>query len=141
MLGINRITLLGYLGNDPEIRKTKFDSKYAFFSVATSEFWKDKETDEKKTKTEWHRVVVLNKHIAEVCEKYLHKGSKVYIEGKMQTRRFQDKTGIERSVSEVVINNLNGMVSMLDTLEKAEETNYDKVTIIERDVTDDDIPF
>ena len=86
---VNKVILVGNLGRDPEVRSAQDGSKIVSFSLATSESWKDKNTGERKDKVEWHRIVVFNPNLAEVCEKYLHKGSKVYLEGQLQTRKWQ----------------------------------------------------
>ncbi len=140
---INKVILVGNLGNDPEIKTTNNGNKIASFSVATSETWKDKQSGEKQEKTEWHRVVVFNQNLAEVVEKYVKKGSKVYVEGSLQTRKWTDKDGQEKQVTEVIISNFKGEIALLDG--KGKETNgsngkateqYDK-----QDEPDDRIPF
>ena len=111
---INKVILVGNLGNDPEIRATQDGREIAHLSIATSESWKDKATGERKEKTEWHRVVVLNDNIVGVCKNYLRKGSKVYVEGSIQTRKWQDKEGQDRYTTEVVLARFNGQLTMLD---------------------------
>lgn len=111
---INKVILVGNLGNDPEIRATQDGREIAHLSIATSESWKDKATGERKEKTEWHRVVVLNDNIVGVCKNYLRKGSKVYLEGSIQTRKWQDKEGQDRYTTEVVLARFNGQLTMLD---------------------------
>ena len=109
--GVNKVILVGNLGQKPEIRYTQTDSAVANLSLATSESWKDKETGEQREKTEWHRIVYFGK-LAEIAEQYLDKGSKVYVEGKLQTRKWQDKeTGADRYTTEIVGNEL----TMLDS--------------------------
>ncbi|MEB3701734.1 Single-stranded DNA-binding protein [Candidatus Bealeia paramacronuclearis] len=112
---VNKVILVGNLGKDPEIRSTQDGSKIANFSIATSESWKDKMTGERKEKTEWHRVVVFNKGLADVCEKYLRKGVKVYIEGQLQTRKWTDQSGQEKYTTEVVLSQFRGEMAMLDS--------------------------
>ena len=112
---VNKVILLGNLGRDPEVRTAQDGSKIVSFSVATSEYWKDKNSGERKDRTEWHRVVVFNTNLAEVCEKYLHKGSKVYLEGQLQTRKWQDQNGVEKYTTEVVIPRFRGELSLMDS--------------------------
>ena len=110
---INKVTLVGNLGRDPEIRSMGSGDKVANITVATSETWKDKNTGERKEKTEWHRVVIFGK-LADIAEKYLRKGSKVYIEGQLQTRKWQDQSGADKYSTEVVLRGFNGTMVMLD---------------------------
>jgi single-strand DNA-binding protein len=111
---INKVILVGNLGRDPEVRSTQDGSKMANLSVATSESWRDKASGERREKTEWHRVVIFNDRLAEVAEKYLRKGAKVYIEGQLQTRKWTDKDGQERYSTEVVLSKFRGDLQMLD---------------------------
>ncbi|MEQ8664277.1 MAG: single-stranded DNA-binding protein [Rhodospirillales bacterium] len=112
---VNKVILIGNLGRDPEARTTQNGSKLVNMSVATSETWKDRQTGERREKTEWHRVVVFDERIAETCERYLKKGSKVYLEGTLQTRKWTGNDGQERYTTEVVIPRFNGVMTMLDT--------------------------
>ena len=112
---INKDILLGRLGGDPEIRLTQDGNKIARFSIATSESWKDKNTNEKKEKTEWHRIVIFSPGLSNIAEKYLKKGSRVYIEGKMQYGKYTDQTGMEKQTSEVALDGYNSNLTMLDT--------------------------
>ena len=112
---VNKVILVGNLGRDPEVRFAQSGSKIVNMSVATSESWKDKQTGERKEKTEWHRVVIFNERLADVAEKYLKKGSKVYLEGALQTRKWTDKEGAEKYTTEVVIDRFRGELTMLDT--------------------------
>jgi len=114
--GINKVILVGNLGQDPEIRYTADGRPIANFSIATSESWKDKNSGEKREKTEWHRVVVFGK-LAEICGEYLSKGRQVYIEGKLQTRKWQGQDGQDRYTTEIVIDSFNGTMQMLGTRE------------------------
>lgn len=100
---LNKVCLLGNIGADPEIRRTQGGNAVASFSLATSESWRDRNSGEKKEKTDWHNIVVWNEGLAKVCEQYLKKGSKVYIEGKLQTRKWQDQEGKDRFTTEVVL--------------------------------------
>jgi len=111
---VNKVILVGNLGKDPEIRTFQNGGRVASFSVATSESWKDKQSGEKKEKTEWHRVSVLNEHIVGVVERYLKKGAKVYIEGQLETRKWTDKDGQEKYTTEVVLRPYRGELTMLD---------------------------
>lgn len=101
MSGINKVILIGHLGKDPEMRQASSGDAIANFSLATSEEWKDKETGEKKQKTEWHRIVAF-KRLGEICGEYLSKGSQVYVEGRLQTRSWEDKEGVKKYTTEIV---------------------------------------
>jgi single-strand DNA-binding protein len=111
---VNKVILVGNLGRDPEIRTLNSGDRVANFSIATSETWRDRNSGERKERTEWHRVVIFNDNLVKVAESYLRKGSKVYIEGALQTRKFQDKTGAERETTEVVLQKFRGELTMLD---------------------------
>ena len=111
---VNKVILIGNLGRDPEVRYTQDGMKIVNFSVATSERWKDKSTGERREKTEWHRVVIFSEGLAGIAEQYLRKGSKVYIEGSLQTREYE-KDGIKRYSTEVVLQGFNSAMTMLDT--------------------------
>lgn len=110
---LNRAMLIGRLGKDPEVRRMQSGDPIVNLSVATSETWKDKSSGEKKEATEWHRVVIFNKNLAEVAEKYLKKGALVHIEGQIKTRKWTDKDGTERYSTEIVLQNFNGTLNML----------------------------
>jgi len=112
---VNKVILIGNLGRDPEVRFAQDGTKIVNVSVATSETWKDKSSGERKEKTEWHRVVIFNNHLADIAEKYLRKGSKIYIEGALQTRKWTDNAGIEKYSTEVVLQRYSGELTMLDT--------------------------
>ena len=112
---VNKVILVGNLGKDPEIRRTQDGRPIANLSVATSESWRDKNTGERKEKTEWHRVVIFNEGLCKVVEQYLKKGSKIYLEGALQTRKWTDKDGIEKYSTEVVLQGFNSTLTMLDT--------------------------
>lgn len=111
---VNKVILIGNLGNDPEIRRTQDGRPIANFSVATSESWRDKNTGERREKTEWHRVVCFNEGLCKVIEQYVKKGSKVYVEGQLQTRKWQDQSGVDKYTTEVVLQGFNGNLTMLD---------------------------
>lgn len=110
---INKVTLVGNLGRDPEVRHTNSGSKIVHLSVATSDTWKDK-SGERQERTEWHRVVVFNSNLADFAERFLKKGSKVYVEGALQTRKYSDNAGIERYTTEIVLGAYRGELVMLD---------------------------
>ena len=111
---VNKVTIVGNLGRDPEVRNTQAGMKIVNLAVATSESWNDKASGERKELTEWHRVVIMNERLGEVAEKYLRKGSKVYLEGKLQTRKWTDQSGQERYTTEIMIGRFNGEIVMLD---------------------------
>lgn len=111
---VNKVILIGNLGRDPEVRSTQDGMKIVQLSVATSESWKDKMSGERKDKTEWHRVVIFNERLAEVAEKFLKKGSKIYVEGQLQTRKWTDKDNVEKYTTEVVLSRFRGELTMLD---------------------------
>jgi single-strand DNA-binding protein len=111
---VNKVILVGNLGKDPEIRATQDGKEIASLSVATSESWKDRQTGERREKTEWHRIVIFNEQLVRVAREYLRKGSKVYVEGVLQTRKWTDKEGVERYVTEVVLLGFNSTLKCLD---------------------------
>ncbi len=151
---INKVILVGNLGNDPEIRSFQNGGRVANLSLATSESWKDKATGERKEKTEWHRVVLFNTGLVDLAEKYLKKGSKVYIEGKMETRSYE-QNGEKKYTTEVVLRPYSGELQMLDKREggsyesggfapapeAASGTTAAAAPAIEADDFDDEIPF
>jgi len=112
---LNKVQLIGHLGKDPEIRATQDGRSIATLNLATSESWNDKSTGQRQERTEWHRVVIFNKLFAEVAQKYLHKGSKVYVEGQLQTRKWTDQQGQERYTTEIVLGQFNGEMIVLDS--------------------------
>tara|TARA_Y100001960_G_C14716793_1_gene850067 strand:- start:1153 stop:1620 length:468 start_codon:yes stop_codon:yes gene_type:complete len=112
---VNKVTLVGNLGRDPEVRYAQSGAKIVNLSIATSESWKDRETGERKEKTEWHRVVIFNDRLADVAEQYLRKGAKIYLEGQLQTRKWTGNDGIEKYTSEVVLQRYRGELQMLDS--------------------------
>ena len=113
---VNKVILIGNLGRDPEIRSTQDGMRIANLAVATSESWRDRVSGERKERTEWHRVVIFNESLAKVAEQYLKKGSKVYVEGQLQTRKWQDQQGQDRYSTEVVLQGFNAQLTMLDRL-------------------------
>jgi single-strand DNA-binding protein len=143
---VNKVILVGNLGKDPEVRRMTSGEPVVSFSLATSESWRDKASGERKEKTEWHRIVIFNKNLAEVAEKYLRKGSKVYVEGALQTRKWTDKDGQEKYTTEIVLQNFRGELTMLDT-RGGEGGGRERVAAgeaparFQRDDMDDEIPF
>ena len=111
---VNKVILVGNLGRDPEVRTTQDGTKVVNFTLATSETWNDRASGERKERTEWHRVVIFNERLADVAERYLRKGSKVYVEGALQTRKWADQSGQEKYTTEVVLGRFRGELTMLD---------------------------
>ena len=147
---VNKVILVGNLGKDPEVRRMTSGEPVVNLSVATSESWRDKASGERKEKTEWHRVVIFNKNLAEVAEKYLRKGAKVYVEGQLQTRKWTDKDGAEKYSTEVVLQNFRGELTMLDGRNGGGEGGggfgggrgaSEAPASFQRDEMDDEIPF
>jgi single-strand DNA-binding protein len=145
---VNKVILVGNLGKDPEVRRMTSGEPVVNLSLATSESWRDKASGERKEKTEWHRVVIFNKNLAEVAEKYLRKGSKVYVEGQLQTRKWTDKDGAEKYSTEVVLQNFRGELTMLDGRNGGGEGAggggrgaSESPASFQRDELDDEIPF
>lgn len=150
---VNKVIIIGNLVRDPEIRNTQSGVKIASISVATSEQWNDKTTGEKKELAEYHRVVIMNERLGDVAEKYLRKGSKVYLEGKLQTRKWTDQSGQERYTTEIMLGRFNGELVLLGDKDRATTQQSDpQPTRSSRDpathtgwdnqaVSDDEIPF
>ncbi len=146
---VNKVTLVGNLGKDPETRRMTSGDPIVNFSLATSETWRDKSSGERKERTEWHRVVIFNKNLADVAEKYLRKGSKVYVEGSLQTRKWTDKDGAEKYSTEIVLQNFRGELVMLDTKGGGGEGGGGRERMgageapasFQREEMDDEIPF
>lgn len=111
---VNKVILVGNLGRDPEVRTMQDGNPVVNLSVATSENWRDRNTGERREKTEWHRVVIFNENLAKVAQNYLKKGSKVYVEGQLQTRKWTDQSGVEKYSTEVVLQRFRGELTMLD---------------------------
>jgi single-strand DNA-binding protein len=111
---VNKVILIGNLGADPEIRRTQDGRPIAHLRVATSDTWRDKNTGERRDRTEWHRVVIFNEQLCRIAEQYLKKGSKVYLEGSLQTRKWQDQSGQDKYMTEVVLQGFNAQLTMLD---------------------------
>jgi single-strand DNA-binding protein len=118
---LNKVMLIGNVGKDPEIRTAQDGSKLATFTLATSETWRDKQSGERKDRTEWHRVVIFNDKLAEIAERYVKKGSRIFIEGQLQTRKWTDQSNVEKYTTEIVISRFKGELTLLDT--KAESTS------------------
>jgi len=153
---VNKVILLGNLGRDPEIRSTQSGSKMATFSMATSKRWKDRNTQEQRDKTSWHNIVVFGDGLVDIVEKYVKKGSKIYVEGELQTRKWQDQDGNDRYSTEVVLQGFNSNLTLLDS-RNATNNNEDKAVNTDQTASnfenptssensdssesDDDIPF
>jgi single-strand DNA-binding protein len=140
MAGVNKVILVGHLGKDPILARTQSGGRIARFSLATSESWRDKATGERREENEWHQVVIYNDRLVEVVEKFLSKGSKVYVEGKNATRQWTDKAGVVRYVTEVVLKPFRGELTLLDSTERApppDEGSYGAAPV----GPDDEIPF
>lgn len=144
---VNKVILVGNLGADPDVRTMQSGDKVCNLSIATSESWKDRATGERREKTEWHRVVVFNKGLVDVCDRYLKKGAKVYIEGQVETRKWQDQsTGQDKYTTEIVLRPFNSTLTMLDSRNSSggeydqsqQQTGAQSAPI---DAMDDEIPF
>lgn len=122
MASLNKVMLIGNLGKDPEIRSMQDGREIANLTLATSESWKDKNTGERKEKSEWHKIVIFNSNLVTVAKNYLKKGSKVYIEGSLQTRKWTDKDGADKYSTEIVLQNFGGTIVMLDGKKAADDT-------------------
>ena len=153
---VNKVILLGNLGRDPEIRSMQSGNRMATFSIATSRRWKDKITQEQKDRTSWHNVVVFGEGLVDIVEKYVKKGSKIYVEGELQTRKWQDKDNNDRYTTEVVLQGYNCNLTLLDSRGVNQSNSLDKelnsteiseskeslnTTDKQSDELDDDIPF
>jgi single-strand DNA-binding protein len=145
---LNKVILIGNLGKDPEIRNTGEGKEIATFSIATSESWKDRATDEKKEKTEWHRVVVFTEGLVGVIKRFVKKGSKLYLEGALQTRKWVDNSGVEKYTTEIVLQNFNSKLILLDSKNASgsEGASFDATknhgpAQFDHTESDDEIPF
>ena len=147
---VNKVILLGNIGKDPEIKATQNGSKLASFSIATSKRWKDKQTQEYKDKTEWHKVVIFGEGLVDIVEKYVKKGSKIYIEGEISTRKWSDQQGNDRYTTEVILQGYNSTLTLLDNRgntnqsieNKSEDISVEDNSEKSSDSNiDDDIPF
>ena len=142
---LNKVQLIGNLGRDPEVRHTKAGDQIVHLSVATSESWRDRQSGERREKTEWHRIVIFSQPLGDIAKQYLHKGSKVYIEGQLQTRKWTGQDGVEKYTTEVVLQRYQGELIMLDGKGERDEfdtpapvTSAQAVPVPEMD---DEIPF
>lgn len=146
---VNKVILVGNLGRDPEVRSMQDGSKIVQLSLATSESWKDRNTGERKDRTEWHRIIVFNDKLGEICEKYLSKGSRIYVEGQIQTRKWTDQQGQEKYTTEIIVPRFRGELTILDTRNNAitdnTSTEYDpgpsQSSAFSSSDLDDEIPF
>jgi single-strand DNA-binding protein len=136
---VNKAILVGNLGKDPEVRRLQNGKPVVNLSVATSENWRDKATGERKEKTEWHRIVIFNEGLCQVAEQYLRKGSKVYLEGQIQTRKWTDQSGADKYSTEIVLQGFGGVLTMLDTKGDGERVPANRDTPI--DLDDSEVPF
>lgn len=144
MSGVNKVILVGHLGKDPEITQTRSGAPVAQFSCATSETWRDKATGERKQSTEWHQIVIFNEGLVKIAEQYLKKGSKVYIEGQIRTRKWTDNSGQERYRTEIVLPAFRGSITLLDRAERApapDDDSYGSGNDAAPAGIDDEIPF
>lgn len=143
MSSVNKIILVGSLGRDPEVRAFQNGGKVCNLTVATSESWKDKQTGERKDRTEWHRVAIFNENLAIIAEKYLHKGSKVYLEGQLETRKYTDSTGNERYITEIVLRPFRGELVLLGGKPEGDEKAVKQVADkpAEDPLDHEEIPF
>jgi single-strand DNA-binding protein len=137
MNGVNKVILLGHVGRDPEVRHTQNNQKIVHLSLATSERWKDRATGEIKKRAEWHRVVIFDEKIGEIAERYVKKGSLVYIEGELRTRKWSDQNGQERQTTKVVVPRYGGAIRLLGD----RRTDQATATTNTKELLDDDIPF
>jgi single-strand DNA-binding protein len=145
---VNKVILVGNLGKDPEVRRMSSGDAVVTLNLATSESWRDKQSGERKEKTEWHRVVIFNENLAKVAEAYLKKGSKLYVEGQLQTRKWTDQSGVEKFSTEIVLQRFRGELTLLDgkgeggslDAERQRERQAAESTSYAADLNDD-IPF
>jgi single-strand DNA-binding protein len=151
-VSINKVILVGNVGQDPEVRTLSDGREIANFSLATSESWKDKSTGEKKEKTEWHRVVIFSQGLVNIVKNYVKKGTKLYVEGSVQTRKWNDAQGVEKFTTEIVLQNFNSSLQILDSRERStgqssSSSDYSSSksknnnTDIHVEESDDEIPF
>ena len=143
MSSVNKVILIGTLGRDPESRFMQSGDKVVNMSIATSEKWKDRQTGERKEKTEWHRIVIFDQNLAEIADKYLKKGSPVYLEGQLQTRKWTDQSGVEKFSTEIVLQKFRGSIVLLGKSGGGSDDDYAPApnAAASADPFDDDIPF
>lgn len=153
-MSVNKVILVGNVGQDPEVKNTQDGRELATFSIATSESWKDKSSGEKKEKTEWHRVVVFSQGLVGIVKNYVKKGTKLYVEGQLVTRKWSDSNGVEKYTTEIVLQNFNSTLQILDSRgsggssEGGSSGGYERASSDSRkssnvsvEETDDEIPF
>lgn len=140
-MSINKVILIGNIGQEPEIRVNQNGQEIANFSLATSDSWKDKNSGEKKERTEWHRIVVFSQGLVGIVKNYLKKGSKVYLEGSLQTRKWTDKNGVEKYTTEIVLQNYSSMLQILNQVEKEVNTDSNQKENDIQSQQDEYIPF
>ncbi len=136
---LNKVILIGRLGQDPEVVSMNTGGKIVKFSLATSERWKDRSTGEQKERTEWHRIVIFNEHLAKIAEQYLKKGSNIYIEGQLKTRKWKDQNGVEKYTTEIELANFRGELKLLD--KRGDNDGQQSSNSNNHNNNDDDIPF
>lgn len=149
-MSINKVILVGNVGQEPEVRSTQDGREIVSFSVATSDSWKDKNTGEKRDKTEWHRIVIFSQGLVGIVKNYVKKGSKLYLEGSLQTRKWTDNNGVEKYTTEVVLQNFNSTLQILDSRNSSGSDSYAAApqgssqppkNDVQVEETDDEIPF
>lgn len=140
MAGVNKVILVGNLGQDPEARTFSNGGEVVNLRIATSESWKDRDGN-RQERTEWHSVAIFNEHLAKVAKQYLRKGSKVYLEGSLQTRKWQDQSGADRYTTEIVLQKFRGELVLLDSRAAGEEPHREEIRPLETTDLDDDVPF
>ena len=146
---VNKVILIGNLGRDPEVRTFQNGGKVCNFSIATSETWKDRNSGERQERTNWHNIAIFNENLAQIAEQYLRKGSKVYVEGQLETRKWQDQAGNDRYTTEVVLRNFRGELTLLDGRSENNNSNFSETASIDDESSDkvltneidDEIPF
>ena len=146
---VNKVILIGNLGRDPEVRTFQNGGKVCNFSIATSETWKDRNSGERQERTNWHNIAIFNENLAQIAEQYLRKGSKVYVEGQLETRKWQDQAGNDRYTTEVVLRNFRGELTLLDGRSENNNSNFSETASIDNESSDkvltndidDEIPF
>ena len=146
---VNKVILIGNLGRDPEVRTFQNGGKVCNFSIATSETWKDRNSGERQERTNWHNIAIFNENLAQIAEQYLRKGSKVYVEGQLETRKWQDQAGNDRYTTEVVLRNFRGALTLLDGRNEDNNSNFSETASIDEGSSDkvltndidDEVPF
>ena len=146
---VNKVILIGNLGRDPEVRTFQNGGKVCNFSIATSETWKDRNSGERQERTNWHNIAIFNENLAQIAEQYLRKGSKIYVEGQLETRKWQDQAGNDRYTTEVVLRNFRGELTLLDGRSENNNSNFSETASIDDESSDkvltndidDEIPF